>query len=536
MPRRIYIFDTTLRDGEQSPGISLNGNEKLKIATQLSELGVDIIEAGFPAASKGDFEGVKSIAKNIRNSKIAALARAVRQDIDRAWEAIRDAEQPRIHTFIATSDIHMKYKLKMDQEEVLAKAVEMVAYARRLCPEVEFSPEDATRTNPEFLYRVIESVINAGARVVNIPDTVGYLTPGEFGKLIRSIRENVSNIDKAMISVHCHNDLGMAVANSLSAVENGADQVECTINGLGERAGNAALEEVVMALRTRNDYYSITTRVVTEKLYRTSSMVSFATGITVQPNKAIVGANAFAHESGIHQHGMMANSETYEIMTPESVGLKQSQLVLGKHSGRHAFEEKLKELGYSNLEQEDINKAFQSFKDLADKKKYVMDRDIEALVTQESSKVSETYKLDYFQISSGSGIASTSTVKVSSKDWVREVAACGDGPVDATFNAIDKATGMNVKLDEYSIKASTGGNDALGEVTVKISKGIAKAVGYGVSTNIIEASAKAYINAINHLESRLNEANEKETKIFKLAKNYNFFGEGADANWEFELL
>lgn len=503
MSKRIYIFDTTLRDGEQSPGISLNMNEKLKIAMQLSELGVDIIEAGFPAASKGDFEGVRSIAKNISNSTIAALARTTKQDIDRAWEAIEYAEQPRVHTFIATSDIHMKYKLKMNPEDVLKKAMEMVAYARGLCPEVEFSPEDATRTNHEFLYRVIESVINAGARVVNIPDTVGYLTPGEFGGLIRDIRNNVSNIDKAVISVHCHNDLGLAVANSLAAIENGADQVECTVNGLGERAGNAALEEVVMALKTRKDYFPASTRIMTEKLYRTSSMVSFATGVHVQPNKAIVGANAFAHESGIHQHGMMSNSATYEIMTPESIGLKQSQMVLGKHSGRHAFEEKLKELGYSNLEQEEINKAFQLFKDLADKKKCIMDRDIEAMVTQESNKVSETYKLEHFQISSGSGSTSTSSVKISSKDSVNEEAACGDGPVDATFNAIDRAIGIDVKLDEYSIKASTGGNDALGEVTVKVSRGNVKAVGYGVSTNIIEASAKAYINAINRMEHKV---------------------------------
>jgi len=535
MPKRIYIFDTTLRDGEQSPGISLNVNEKLKIATQLCELGVDVIEAGFPIASNGDFEGVKSIAKNIRNSTIAALARVAKQDIDRAWEAVCYSEQPRIHTFIATSDIHMKYKLKMNPEDVLAKAVEMVSYARRLCPEVEFSPEDATRTNREFLYRMVESVINAGARVVNIPDTVGYLTPGEFGKLIYDIRNNVSNIDKAIISVHCHNDLGMAVANSLSAIENGAEQVECTINGLGERAGNAALEEIVMSIKTRNDFFKTSTKIVTEKLYRTSSMVSFATGVHVQPNKAIVGANAFAHESGIHQHGMMSNCETYEIMTPESIGLKQSQMVLGKHSGRHAFEEKLKELGYSILEQEEVNKAFQLFKDLADKKKYIMDRDIEALVTQESSKVSETYKLEYFQVSSGSGITSTSTVKVSGKDSMNEEAACGDGPVDATFNAIDRAIGMKAELEEYSIKASTGGNDALGEVTVKISKDNVKAVGYGVSTNIIEASAKAYINAINNMESRLNEANKKERMTAKLSKNYNYFGAGDGENWGFDL-
>lgn len=533
MSKRIYIFDTTLRDGEQSPGISLNFNEKLKIAAQLSELGVDVIEAGFPIASNGDFEGVKAIAKNVRNSTIAALARTVKQDIDRAWEALAYAENPRIHTFIATSDIHMQYKLKMDREDVIRRAVEMVSYARKLCPEVEFSPEDATRTNPEFLYRVLEAVIDAGARVVNIPDTVGYTTPVEFGRLIRDIRNNVSNIDKALISVHCHNDLGMAVANSLSAVESGADQVECTINGLGERAGNAALEEIVMALKTRKDYYTTSTNIITEKIYRTSSMISFATGFQVQPNKAIVGANAFAHESGIHQHGVMENSETYEIMTPMSIGLKQSQMVLGKHSGRHAFEEKLSDLGYDNLEQDEMDKAFKSFKELADKKKYVMDRDIEALVTQESSKVKETYKLEYFQTSSGSNMTATSTVRVSCKDYVSEEAACGDGPVDAIFNAIDRATGKKVNLDEYSIKASTGGNDALGEVTVRISEGGLKSVGYGVSTDIIEASAKAYINAINNMEYSINEMGAKDAKDVKM-KHYNFFGEGVEANWEFE--
>lgn len=535
MTKRIYIFDTTLRDGEQSPGISLNCNEKLKIARQLSELGVDIIEAGFPAASKGDFEGVRAIAENVRNSTIAALARANSQDIDRAWEAVSKAERPRIHTFIATSDIHMCYKLKMKPEDVLRKAADMVAYARRLCPEVEFSPEDATRTNPEFLYRVIEAAIKAGARIINIPDTVGYLTPNEFGSLIRSIRANVTNIDKAIISVHCHNDLGMAVANSLSAVENGAEQVECTINGLGERAGNAALEEVVMALKTRRDYFPTSTGVVTEKLYRTSSMVSSSTGVHVQPNKAIVGANAFAHESGIHQHGMMSNSKTYEIMTPESIGLKQSKMVLGKHSGRHAFEEKLKELGYSNLEHEEIEKAFQLFKDLADKKKYIMDRDIEAMIAQESSKVSETYRLEYYQISSGSSITSTSTVKISFNGRIFEEAACGDGPVDATFKAIDRISGMSVKLEEYFIKAATHGKDALGEVTVKISKDNMKIVGYGVSTDIVEASAKAYLSAVNRMVSRLEELSRKETETFRLAKNSNYFGEGADDNWEFEL-
>ncbi|MGE5630848.1 MAG: 2-isopropylmalate synthase [Caulobacteraceae bacterium] len=536
MSKKIFIFDTTLRDGEQSPGISLNMNEKLKIAKQLSELGVDVIEAGFPVASNGDFEGVRAIAKNVKNSVIAALARTSKLDIDRAWEAIKYAEQPRIHTFIATSDIHMRYKLKMEPEEVLGKAVEMVEYARRLCPEVEFSPEDATRTDPEFLYRVIESVINAGASVVNIPDTVGYITPGEMGELIRNIRNKVSNIDKAVISVHCHNDLGMAVANSLSAIENGAGQVECTVNGLGERAGNAALEEIVMALKTRKDFYSAATRLTTERLYRTSSMVSFATGISVQPNKAIVGANAFAHESGIHQHGVLSKRETYEIMTPESVGLRKSQIILGKHSGRHAFEEKLKEMGYSGLEQESIQKAFQKFKDLADKKKYIMDRDIEALVTQESGKATETYTLEHFQITSGSGITSTSTVKIRYRDNIFEEAACGEGPVDATFNAIDRVVGMKAELEDYFIKAATEGKDALGEVTVKIAKDNMKFVGHGISTDVIEASAKAYIDALNNMVFKLDELNKKEIEACKLAKNYNFFGEGVEESWEFEPL
>ncbi len=536
MSKRIYIFDTTLRDGEQSPGISLNINEKLQIAKQLEQLGVDIIEAGFPVASNGDFEGVKAIATNIRNSTVAALARTVRQDVDRAWEALKYAAQPRIHTFIATSDIHMKYKLKMERSEVLEKAIETVSYARSLCPEVEFSPEDSTRTDVEFLYRILEAVIKAGARVVNIPDTVGYLTPAEIGRLICGIRNNVSNIDKAIISVHCHNDLGMAVANTLSAIENGAGQVECTVNGLGERAGNASLEEVVMSLRTRKDYYNAYTGVITEKIYRTSSMISFSTGVPVPPNKAIVGANAFAHESGIHQHGVMANRETYEIMTPESVGLKQSKMVLGKHSGRHAFEEKLKELGFINLKQEDVNIAFQRFKDLTDKKKFIMDRDIEALVTQEARKVMETYKLEHFQISSGSSITSTSTVKIRFEDKVLEEAACGDGPVDATFKAIDRAIGMSIKLEDYFIKAATGGKDAQGEVTVKISKDKKKFVGYGVSTDIIEASAKAYVSAVNHMVFKPEDQTICEVKELVIANSNNYFGEGDEGNWEFEIL
>lgn len=505
MSKQIYIFDTTLRDGEQSPGVSLNMQEKLEIAKQLDSLGVDAIEAGFPIASRGDFEGVKAIAQNIRRPVIVALARTVKQDIDRAWEAIQYAAKPRIHTFIATSDIHMKYKLKMEPEEVLQRAVEMVSYAKSLCSDVEFSPEDGSRTRPEFLYRVLEAAIDAGATIVNIPDTVGYSTPAEFGALIKGIRVNVPNIENVIISIHCHNDLGLAVANSLAAIENGAQQVECTINGLGERAGNAALEELVMALRTRKDYFDIHTNIVTEQLYRCSTLISSLTGVQIQPNKAIVGANAFAHESGIHQHGVMSNRETYEIMTPESIGLKQSQMVLGKHSGRHAFEERLNELGYTSLNPEDINDAFKRFKDLADKKKFVMDSDIEALVSAKMIQIPEAVQLEYFHITSGNTLISTSTVRISREDQVVEEAACGDGPVDAIFHAIERATGVDVTLKDYFLKAVTSGKDALGEVTVKVEKNSKIFVGRGISTDVIEASAKAYINAINKMFYDMNE-------------------------------
>ncbi len=499
MARKVYIFDTTLRDGEQSPGISLNTHEKLEIAKQLELLKVDAIEAGFPIASKGDFEAVKTIAQEIRGPVIVALARAVKKDIDKAWEAVQYAASPRIHTFIATSDIHMKYKLKMEPEEVLKQAVDMVSYGKQLCRDVEFSPEDASRTEPEFLYRILEAVIDAGANVVNIPDTVGYATPDEFGALIRGIRENVSNIDHAILSVHCHNDLGMAVGNSLAAVQSGAQQVECTVNGLGERAGNAALEEIVMALRTRRDHFGCYTDVAAEQIYRTSTIVAHLTGVHIQPNKAVIGANAFAHESGIHQHGMLSHRQTYEIMTPESIGLKQSQMVLGKHSGRHAFGEKLKELGYINIDQKDINAAFERFKDLADKKKYLMDKDIEALIHEKVLQIPETFELEYFHISSGNTSIATSTVKIRHRDKVIEEAACGDGPVDATFKAIDRATGMEVNLKDYFLRAVTSGKDALGEVTVKIGKNGDVYIGRGLSTDIIEASAKAYVNAINKM-------------------------------------
>ena len=507
---KINIFDTTLRDGEQTPNVSLNINDKLTIAKQLQKLSVDVIEAGFPIASEGDFEAVKAIAQNIEGPVIVGLARAVKNDISRAWEAIKYSKKPRIHVFIATSDLHMKYKLKMEPDEVLKKAVEMVTYARSLCPSIEFSPEDATRTRPEFLYKVVEAVIDAGADVVNIPDTVGYTTPSEYGALIKGIKANVPNIDKAMISVHCHNDLGLAVANSLAAIENGAQQVECAVNGLGERAGNAALEEIVMAIKTRSDCFNCETGIVTEEITRTSKLVSHITGMQVQNNKAVVGANAFAHESGIHQHGVLNCRETYEIMTPESVGLKKSLIVLGKHSGRHAFIERIEELGYKNLSKEKIDEIFKEFKDLADKKKHVSDEDIESLVKNEIFQVPEVFNLKYYQVSTGNAVTSTSTVEIEYDGKNIKEASCGDGPVDATFKAIEKAIGIDVTLNDYFIKSVGYGKDALGEATVKIEKEGKIFSAKGVSTDIVEASGKAFINAMNkiHYESSLKKVEE----------------------------
>lgn len=504
MSKHIKIFDTTLRDGEQTPSVNLNIQEKLEIARQLAKMGVDIIEAGFAIASPGDFEAVKAVAENVKGITIASLCRAVEKDIDRAWEAVKGAESPRIHTFLATSDIHMKYKLKMSEEEVFERAVAMVKYAKRYCDDVEFSAEDASRTREEFLYRIVEAVIKAGATVVNIPDTVGYATPVEFGKLIKGIRDNVSNIDKIDLSVHCHNDLGLAVANSLAAMENGANQLECTINGLGERAGNAAMEEIIMGINTRKDFYGINHKIDTAQIYRASKLVSSLTGIDVQPNKAIVGANAFAHESGIHQHGVLSEKSTYEIMTPESVGLPTNRMVLGKLSGRHAFEDRLKELGYS-LNQDEINKAFEKFKSLADKKKVILDRDIEALVEEKVSEVPEIFELDSFQISSGNKVIATSMISLRRNGNVITEAATGDGPVDAAFNAMERAVGFNLQLEAYSLKAVTEGKDALGEVTVRVSKDSKNFIGRGVSTDVIEASVKAYLNAINRSISELGE-------------------------------
>lgn len=502
MPTQIKIFDTTLRDGEQTPGVNLNIQEKLEIARQLVRLKVDVIEAGFAIASPGDFEAVRAVSQNVRGVTVASLCRAVEKDIDRAWEAVQHAERPRIHTFLATSDIHMRYKLKMTEEEVLERAVAAVKHAKKYCEDVEFSAEDASRSRLEFLYRVFEGVIKAGATVINIPDTVGYAMPEEFGKLIGNIKENVGGIDKIDISVHCHNDLGLAVANTLAAMANGATQLECTVNGLGERAGNAALEEIIMGINTRKDFYDVTHNIETTQIYRTSKLVCSLTGVNVQPNKSVVGANAFAHESGIHQHGVLSEKSTYEIMTPESIGLAQNRMVLGKLSGKHAFEERLKELGYT-LSSEEIQKAFEKFKDLADKKKVVLDKDIEALVGEKVSEVPEIFHLESFQINSGNKVISTSTVSVRRNDSTVTEAATGDGPVDAAFNAMERAVGISLELEDYSLRAVTEGKDALGEVTVRVSKDGNMFVGRGVSTDIIEASVKAYLNAINRAIAEL---------------------------------
>ncbi|WP_052139299.1 2-isopropylmalate synthase [Clostridium baratii] len=498
MKRQIYIFDTTLRDGEQTPKVSLNPKEKLEIARQLESLGVDVIEAGFPMASNGDFEGVKLIAENIKNSTINALARANKKDIDRAYEAIKSANKKRIHIFIATSELHMKYKLKMTREEVIDRVKTMVKYAKKLVDDIEFSPEDGSRSDKEFLYKVLETAIESGATVLNIPDTVGYSTPKEFGELIKGIKENVKGIENVIISVHCHNDLGLAVANSLAAVENGATQVECAINGLGERAGNTALEEIVMALKTRGDIYNVYTNIKTENIYRVSSIVSHFSGVNVQPNKAIVGKNAFLHESGIHQHGVLENRETYEIMTPESVGFKTSNMILGKHSGRHAFEERVKELG-CNLDDIKLNEAFKKFKDLADKKKEVSDKDIEALIYHGTVNVEDKYKLINFSLTTCNKMSSTATVNITYDGKDIEEAACGDGPVNALYNAVERAINKKLVLKDYNINAITSGADALGEVIVKLSYEDKNIIGRSVSTNVIEASIMAYMNALNKI-------------------------------------
>jgi 2-isopropylmalate synthase len=508
--KKIIIFDTTLRDGEQSPGASMNIEEKLRIAHQLEKLNVDVIEAGFPIASIGDFEAVKRIAETIKGPQIAGLCRASDNDIDRAWEALKAAgDRGRIHTFIATSDIHMERKLQMAPEKVLAKAVQAVKRAAGYTKNVEFSCEDAVRTRIEFLAEVVEAVIDAGATTVNIPDTVGYAIPHEFYETISYLMQNVPNIDKAVLSVHCHNDLGLAVANSLAAIRAGAGQVECTINGIGERAGNCSLEEVVMALKTRHDIMPYTTDINTEHIYAASRLLSTVTGIVVQPNKAIVGANAFAHEAGIHQHGILMDKETYEIMTPESIGLKQNKLVLGKHSGRHAFVARLKDLGY-DLPKEDIEKAFVRFKALADQKKEIFDEDIDAIIADEIIRYEEKYKLKQMNVSSGSFAAPTATIEMEVLGEMKKTAVIGAGPVDAAFRAIKELTGTSSELKHFAVGAITGGTDAQGECTVRLEENGREVLGQGSHEDIIVASAKAYINALNKMASVMDRKSNAE--------------------------
>jgi 2-isopropylmalate synthase len=516
-PDRIIIFDTTLRDGEQSPGATLNVEEKLSIARQLARLGVDVIEAGFPFASPGDFEAVQKIAQQVgaeNGPTICGLARATRQDIEAAARALSPAAKPRIHTFIATSDIHLEYKLKKTRQEVLEIAPEMVAYAKSFVDDVEFSPEDAGRSDPEFLYQVLERAIAAGATTINIPDTVGYTTPSEFGALIRGIKENVPNIDRAIISVHGHNDLGLAVANFLEAVKNGARQLECTINGIGERAGNAALEELVMALHVRRQYFNPflgrspeseapLTNIDTRQLYKTSRLVSNLTGMLVQPNKAIVGANAFAHESGIHQDGVLKHKLTYEIMDAQSIGLNDNQIVLGKHSGRNAFRTRLKELGFELGDQE-LNRAFLRFKELADKKKEITDWDLEAIANDEVQQVPELFRLEHVQVSCGDHARATATVTLQTPTGEELTdAAIGTGPVDAVYKAINRVVDIPNQLIEFSVQSVTAGIDAIGEVTIRLKHDDRIFSGHGAHTDIIVASAQAYMNALNRLYGSL---------------------------------
>lgn len=507
MSEQVFIFDTTLRDGEQSPGNTMNTQEKLRVARQLELLGVDIIEAGFPIASEGDFEAVRQIAMSVKNCQIAGLARANNEDIDRAWEAIKVAKMPRIHTFISTSDIHLKHQFKKTRDEVLKIAVASVKRAKKYTGNVEFSAMDATRSDWDYLCKMVAEAINAGATTVNIPDTVGYAVPHEFGDLIRYIKENVPNIDKAVISVHCHNDLGLAVANSIAAIHNGARQVECTVNGIGERAGNASLEEIAMILRTRKANFTADTRIVSEKIYPTSRLITAITGVPVQPNKAIVGANAFAHESGIHQDGLLKSKLTYEIMTPESVGIAKSSLVLGKHSGRHAFRDRIENLGYI-LDDKELNLAFKRFKALSDMKKNVYDEDIEMIIVGEIYKIPETYKLVYLNVSCGNTTIPTATVKLEVEGNIVQDVGTGDGPVDATYKIIKKLVKTTSKLEKFSVNSITQDMDAQGEVFVKVSEKGFKAIGKGADTDIIVASAKAYINALNRLEYMKNKMPE----------------------------
>ncbi len=495
--RTIKILDTTLRDGEQAPGCSMNLTEKIETAKRLEKLGVDIIEAGFPASSSGDLEAVKAIAGVVKDSVVAGLCRCLEKDIDAARAALVKAASPRIHLFLATSPVHMKYKLKMTKDQVLEQAVASVKYAKSFCNDIEFSAEDAFRSDPAFVCKIFGAVIKAGALTVNFPDTVGYAMPAEFGERIRYVLSNTSKIEKACLSVHCHNDLGLAVANSISAVANGAEQVECTVNGIGERAGNASLEEFVMSLKVRRDYFSADTKIDTTQVYAASRFVSQVTGIKLQPNKAIVGDNAFAHEAGIHQHGVMTNRETYEIMTPESIGIPKNRIVLGKHSGRHAFEERLKELGLT-CDSQTFETVFAAFKDLAVKRKNVSDRDIEALVMDATVTVPETWKLDHWAVNTGSALGASGVIRLLHKDGKYEkLVSIGDGPIDSIYKAINKIIGKEPELELYELGAVTGGSSSQAESMVKITFSGRHWNGRGVSTDVIESSIKAYLSAVN---------------------------------------
>ena len=497
--KRIKIFDTTLRDGEQSPGCSMNLSEKIEMAKQLDKLGVDIIEAGFAIASPMDHKSVQAIASAVTNCTVASLARCTKGDIDAAWDAVKEANHPRIHVFLATSNIHMEYKLKMTREEVLQRITDMVGYARSKCADIEFSAEDASRSEWDFLAQCYSNAVAAGATTLNVPDTVGYSTPQEMADLITYLRANVTGIENVDISVHCHDDLGMAVANSLACIKAGATQVECTVNGIGERAGNASLEEIVMALHTRRDFYDAETNVNTRQIYRSSKLLSNITGVPIPPSKAVVGANAFAHESGIHQHGVIANAQTYEIMNSTDVGIPQNTMVLGKHSGKHALREKLASMGYEISDQE-MEKVFARFKILADKKKNITTADLEALVLHRHNANYETCQLVSHVVNAGDGVPNTSCVKLKRAGEELEEVAIGSGPLDASFKAINRMLGLDIKLDSFSLNAVTDGEDAIGEAVVKIEDSNGRHyTGTGLSTDIIESSIRAYVNGINKM-------------------------------------
>ena len=514
MENKVVIFDTTLRDGEQSPGCSMNRDEKIRMARQLERMRVEVIEAGFPIASTGDFEGVRAIAGTVRGSTIAGLARATKADIDCAWNAVREAERPRIHTFIATSDIHLAHKLRKTRDQVLEDAVVAVRYARSLCDDVEFSCEDASRTDIEFLSKIVEAAIHAGATVINLPDTVGYAIPEEYGAMFRAIRERVPNIGRAVLSAHCHNDLGLAVANSLSAVENGARQVECTVNGIGERAGNAALEEIVMAINTRRERLGVATGVDTEEIFRSSRLLSSLTGMRVQRNKAIVGANAFAHEAGIHQDGVLKSAITYEIMTPQSVGIKHTTLVLGKHSGRHALKKRYEELGYE-MSPEELQRVYKDFCIVADQKKEVYDEELIAILEDRAYATAEDYHLEGLHVSTGTAVKPTATVELRQGDTTFVDSATGDGPVDAAYRAIERITGVIGKLTEFSVKSVSLGHDTIGEAFVQVNFDGVLFNGRAASTDVVTGSVLAYLGALNRARAsrRAKNSNGKSSPV-----------------------